>query len=126
MPLFAGCYQYRLRQVDCDGKSTYSSNVSVLVEAPKQFRLFQNYPNPFNSITRLEYQVPRSSHIKISVINILGQTIAKLIDENQDAGYYVTTWDGRDENGVDVASGTYLILLQTEKTRLAQKAAVIR
>lgn len=72
--------------------------------------LGQNYPNPFNPTTDISYQIPdgRSpNHSTLKIYNILGQEVRTLVDEFQEPGNYTVTWDGKDENGVDVASGFY-------------------
>ncbi len=48
MYIFAGVCNYRLKQVDLDGKVVYSDEIAVDVKAPADFLLAQNYPNPFN------------------------------------------------------------------------------
>jgi hypothetical protein len=50
--------QYRLKQMDFDGRFEYSNIVEVNVEAPKQFALEQNYPNPFNPTTTIKFSIP--------------------------------------------------------------------
>jgi hypothetical protein len=72
---------------------------------PTEFALAQNYPNPFNPSTDIRYQIPDSRypvHTTLKVYNILGQAVATLVDEVQDAGYYSVTW-----NGESAASGIY-------------------
>ena len=52
----SGKYSYRLKQIDRDGKFSYSNVVEVSVAEVKQFGLEQNYPNPFNPVTMINYQ----------------------------------------------------------------------
>lgn len=75
---------------------------------PKQDMLGQNFPNPFNAFTRIEYQLSRPIHVKLAVYDLLGQEVRTLVDENKDAGFYTIIWDGRDNSGQAVGSGTYL------------------
>jgi outer membrane protein assembly factor BamB len=79
---------------------------------PDKFALDQNYPNPFNASTRIDYYLPKAGHVKLTIHNILGQTVQVLVDEFQPPGEKTIYWDGRDRNGVPVATGIYLYNLQ--------------
>jgi len=79
---------------------------------PYRFELSQNYPNPFNPVTTIEYSVPRCSHVRIEVFNLLGQRVRTLINREQPVGSYTTTWDGRTSSGAPVATGIYLYRFQ--------------
>jgi len=74
---------------------------------PTRFDLQQNYPNPFNPVTKIAYDVPKASHVKIEVYNVLGQAVKTLVDEHQPADRYLIEWDGSSESGAKVASGIY-------------------
>ena len=75
---------------------------------PNSFLLAQNYPNPFNARTVISFALPRSSHVKIEIFNILGQKVRDLVDEEVVAGYKQVVWDGKGNSGEIVASGIYL------------------
>jgi hypothetical protein len=74
---------------------------------PEKIQLSQNFPNPFNPITTIKFNLPQNSHVTLTVYNILGQTITTLIDVQRQAGTYYVTWDGKDMQGNQVASGIY-------------------
>jgi len=74
---------------------------------PSRFSIDQNYPNPFNPITEIQYALPRDCWVRLEVYNILGQKVAKLIDERQEAGYKAVRWDA-----MAVASGIYIYRIQ--------------
>lgn len=69
---------------------------------PREFSLDQNYPNPFNSATEIRFGLPKRSHARIRVFDILGRNVATLIDRDLPAGYHNVTWDSSEE-----ASGVY-------------------
>jgi hypothetical protein len=79
---------------------------------PEKYELYQNYPNPFNPSTTIIYQLPKSSHIKLTIYNMLGQEVRRLVHGQMPAGRHEMTWDGRDEEGMAVSSGVYLIQLR--------------
>jgi plastocyanin len=64
---------------------------------PDKVELSQNYPNPFNAQTAIAYSLPFESHVRITIFNILGQTIETLVDQNQPAGYHQALWDATDD-----------------------------
>jgi len=73
---------------------------------PTQFALQGNYPNPFNAKTVIDYQLPEASDVKLEVYNTLGQKVATLIDEKQEAGYKSAAWDAS-----EISSGLYFYKL---------------
>jgi len=58
-------------------------------QIPDKFTLFQNYPNPFNPVTTIKYTLPQKAMVKLTVYNILGKEIAKLVNSEQPAGVYL-------------------------------------
>jgi hypothetical protein len=88
---------------------------SPLAGIPPEFVLEQNYPNPFNSSTNIRYLLPTSCHVFIVVYDVLGRDVAVLVDSKQEAGIHEITWDGKDLDGLELASGVYFYKLQGEK-----------
>jgi hypothetical protein len=84
----SGRFSYRLKQIDFDGTYTYSNVVNAEIGQPNSFMLSQNYPNPFNPSTKIDYQVPAESRVKIEMYNVTGEKIAELIDTDHAAGFY--------------------------------------
>ena len=70
--------------------------------------VFPNVPNPFNPSTHIAYQLGEPGEVTLVVYNLLGQPVRVLVREQQEAGYYQVTWDGRDVQGRPVSSGVYL------------------
>ena len=79
---------------------------------PRACFLYQNYPNPFNPETEIQYNLPFDCHVRLEIYNILGQKVATLTDEFQDAGRKVVRWNGRDRSGKEVTSGVYFYRLK--------------
>jgi len=105
--LTAGKYNYRLKQTDNNGNyKYYNLNNSIEVGTPSNFNLSQNYPNPFNPLTKINYELPKDSKVSISVFDVLGREVMSLINQDQKAGYYTISADGK-----NLASGTYFYRL---------------
>ena len=81
---------------------------------PISFTLYQNYPNPFNPTTSIEFDIPISTEVNISIYNSLGQTVATLTDDQLSAGSYSIEWDGMNDNNNPVSSGIYFYKLTSE------------
>jgi flagellar hook assembly protein FlgD len=74
--------------------------------------LHENYPNPFNPQTTIAYELPQTESVRLTVYDILGREVVRLIDQTQAAGYHEVVWNGLDAAGNSVSSGIYLYRLQ--------------
>ena len=90
-------------------------------QAPDGFALRQNYPNPFNPTTTITYAVSREGHTSLSVYDIVGWEIARLVDQQQSAGEYSVVWNANDES-----SGIYFYRLTAPGTTLTKKMLLVR
>ncbi|MBK9099324.1 MAG: T9SS type A sorting domain-containing protein [bacterium] len=111
-----GIYSYRLKQIDFDGTFHYSDAVEIEVDlTPDNFILFQNYPNPFNPATTIQFQVPKVSDVNIVVYDMLGQEVKSLFVGQVQAGKYTVEWDGLNNSGAKMSSGTYIYRMTAEE-----------
>jgi methionine-rich copper-binding protein CopC len=94
--------------------------------APTTFSLSQNYPNPFNPETTIEFQLPVRSPARLVVTNLLGQTVAVLVDRELPAGVHRVTWDARDSRGEPLPSGVYFYRLEARDFVSVRKAILMR
>lgn len=67
----------------------------------------QNYPNPFNPTTTIAYTLPASSRVRLSVYDVLGREVRRLVDGFEVEGAKTVAWDARDAVGRALPSGTY-------------------
>jgi len=74
---------------------------------PEKFVLSQNYPNPFNPTTSIRFTIPRSDIVTLTIYNMLGQIVSKVVYNNLQVGNYTYMWNGIDLQGNSVASGVY-------------------
>jgi len=97
---------------------------------PYTFELFQSYPNPFNFSCTIEYALPKSSRVELQIFNMLGQKVQSFEFDHQLPGFYKIVWDGKNVNGMRVASGLYFYLLVAESKdqhfRKSRKMIVIK
>ena len=87
---------------------------------PYQFKLYQNFPNPFNPNTMINYQLPITNDVELSIYNLLGQKVATLVNERKQAGFHQVEWDGS-----GFASGVYYYRLRTDAGFVQTKKLVL-
>jgi hypothetical protein len=93
---------------------------------PDRVFLAQNRPNPFSQVTMVEYGVPRSMHVSISVYNAVGQRVKTLVDEVKVPGYYLVNWQGSDDLGRRLAEGVYFMRITTDELKETKKIIHVR
>jgi parallel beta-helix repeat protein len=108
--LETGEYQYRLKQIDFAGTYKYSDIIEVNFVLPLGFSVDQNYPNPFNPSTKISYQLPVNGNVTLKVYDILGNEVAKPIDEFKPAGRYEFNFDAS-----GLSSGVYFYKITSGK-----------
>ena len=85
-----------------------------------------NYPNPFNPSTTIEYSLPESGEVEISIYNIKGQKVKQLVRECQEPGTHTILWDGKDTENKSVGSGVYFYIVKTERESLINKMIMLK
>lgn len=92
------------------------------------FLLCQNYPNPFNERTIIRYQLYQvTAHLtNLIIYDIRGKAVRTLVDEFQTRGNHKVVWNGKNNEGIDVASGIYFYQLKTNGFIQAKKLTLIR
>jgi len=113
-------FNYRLKQIDNDGTFEYSDIVEVEV-VPQQFELSQNYPNPFNPSTTINFSLPKQTHLKINIYNMLGELVKTVSDGLYEAGFYNIFF-----NASELSSGTYIYRLESDSFVETKKMLLIK
>ena len=98
---------------------------------PKDTLLAQNFPNPFNPETWMPYQLSKSTDVTIQIYDISGRLVRTLELGWKPTGAYMTRasaayWDGRNELGERVASGTYFYTLQTRDFAATRRMVILK
>jgi len=93
---------------------------------PDRYILHPNYPNPFNPATRILYDVPQESHIRLMVYDLLGREVTTLVNKIEQPGYKAIMWNGRDHSGHSLSSGLYIYRLETESFSSSQKMLLLK
>lgn len=94
--------------------SDSTSTANERSEFDERFSLAQNYPNPFNPTTTISFTLGSPTKVQLTIYDVLGREVQVLEHTNRPAGTYQRTWDGRDANGKQVATGIYFYQMETE------------
>ena len=104
------------------GSEFYMKSTVDLSDAfPDQFQLHQNYPNPFNPSTDINFFVPHLSPVSISIYNIKGELIEKLVDDIFKPGHHTAHLDAK-----EYASGIYLYHMGVKNVIYTRKFIIIK
>jgi hypothetical protein len=98
----------------------------VVDPRPATFYLDAAFPNPFNARVVLPFGVDASTRVRLQVYGVGGQRIRTLVDEDLATGGYRATWDGRDGDGRPVASGVYLVRLQSTTRQATVRVLLLK
>ncbi len=90
-------------------------------EKPREIQLGVNHPNPFNPVTQIGFYLPEAAHVKLEVFNLLGQSVATLVNGDMEAGDHAVEW-----NGADAASGIYLYRLTADDYTESRKMLLLK
>jgi hypothetical protein len=118
-------YVYTLGIRDGDGTET-RIRIGEATLPPSLFALRQNTPNPFNPATRIAFDLPAASAVRLVILDASGREVRRLLAEALDAGAHAVVWDGRDELGNAVGSGVYFYRLFADGLSATRKMMVVK
>lgn len=95
-------------------------------ELTKEYQLYQNYPNPFNPTTTIEFASPKSGFGKVVIYNILGQKVRELYSGRVVKGLTKLIWNGTNEKGEAVSSGTYIYSVIVDGQNFSKKMMLLK
>ncbi len=93
---------------------------------PYSTELMGNYPNPFNPSTTIKFSLATRDHVSLTVYNILGQEVVKLVNGERNRGENSVFWNGRDSSGVSVSSGIYFYRFVTGDVVQSRKMLLVK
>jgi len=107
---------------------TINNEVGIEIEhiLPNPAILYPNYPNPFNSKTSITFYLLDPEIIDLSIIDVKGNTVKKLMNEKTPAGNSIVNWDGKNMNGESVTSGIYFCLLKVSGKSYRNKIVLLK
>jgi hypothetical protein len=124
-------YYWRVRAGNIGGISPWSNiwhfttgviGLNIISWAvPKEFKLYHNFPNPFNPITKMKFDIPKSTYAKLVIYDLLGREVALLFDTYVLPGTYEVQW-----NASSHASGIYLYRLVTDDRSDIKKMVLVK
>jgi hypothetical protein len=98
----------------------------ILASLPEEFSLKQNYPNPFNPVTTIQFGLPQPANVRLTIVNILGQEVATLINDWRDMGFHQVRWAGVNDQGLPVSTGVYFSVLTAGQQVQIRKMLLVK
>ena len=111
--------------IGCFESPGYTSNNDNTIVSANDL-LLTNYPNPFNSSTTLSYGISKDGLVILSIYNIKGQLVTKLVSNPQKKGTYNVIWNGTDQSGKKVSAGLYFSRLEANGRTLTSKLLMLK
>ncbi len=130
-----GTYYWKVLAYDTDSLLTWGSNsdeepweiqvsttnLSGTRTLPQKYCLYANCPNPFNPTTTIQYDIPKASQVTLTIINMNGQVVERLVNQKQEPGFYSVQWDAR-----NVSTGVYFYQIQADGFQQVKKMLLIK
>jgi len=114
-------YRFFLKAGECEKRFSLTLSLTALNNIPTEFSLLQNYPNPFNPRTTIRYLIPHKSFVNITVYDMLGREVSKLVNEEKLSGSYEVQFDGS-----KLSSGVYFYRLHAGSYFKTKKLMLIK
>ena len=107
--------------MNTNGIHEQRSNINAL-----SFQLRQNYPNPFNPTTKIEFYLPKTTFVSLTIIDFIGNKIKTIVSEEKYAGKYIVIWDGTNDKNEKVSSSVYFYKLETNENKIVRKMILLK
>jgi hypothetical protein len=122
---------YKVTTLDYSGNESAAAGAAYTTgddtpHAPDAFALYQNVPNPFNPVTTISFDLPRATHVNLSVYNVKGELVSTIADRQMSEGRKEFVWTGEDDGGLAVSSGMYFYRLVAGEFVQTRKMVLLR
>lgn len=119
-------YHYKVADIGYHGRLTMHEPMSAAAASPVDYILEQNYPNPFNPETRINFQITEGGYVRLSITTLDDQEVRQLLADNLTAGAHSISWNGRDNRGMTLPTGSYLYKLQVNGFQVTRRMEFIK
>jgi len=120
--LWFGTYQSGILCYHSSQSGTSDDKATI----PGKYALLPNYPNPFNPMTTIIYDLPISTHVQMTIYDILNRQVKQIVDTQKPAGQHKVTWDATNDHGELVAAGLYFCRMEAEDFVNVIKLALVK
>ena len=94
--------------------------------SPNKYILHQNFPNPFNPTTHITYELSKTSLVKITIYDLLGNKVKQLVNDRQTSGNKSIIWNAKNENNEKVSAGVYIYSIETSGFKSSKKMLLLK
>jgi hypothetical protein len=129
----SGTYTYNVVTVFDGGWESDMSDDAVVdhtdngnILKPEETMLSGNFPNPFNPTTTISFTTKEAGHVSINIFNMKGQLVRTLVNENLDAAYHSSVWNGKDNSSKTVSSGIYFYKMKASNYTATKKMILMK
>ncbi|MFH0777574.1 MAG: phospholipase D-like domain-containing protein [Candidatus Eisenbacteria bacterium] len=119
--------EFAARYHEAGGSGSILISVDGTPGIPADIAALEVFPNPFNPALNVRYVLSADGPVSIRIFDVSGRAVRTLLDNHRElAGFHSIMWDGKDSSGGEVASGIYVLRLETENDARAEKAILLR
>jgi hypothetical protein len=110
-----------INTLEWSNRTLYTAN-----DESKSFVLGQNFPNPFNPSTKIGYRLNKAAQVRLSIYDITGREVNRLVDQYQYVGEYTKEWNSQASSGEKLASGMYFARLTVDNESVSRKLVMTK
>ena len=118
-----GCGRYSIRIGETGGERLEGRRAE---ESVLDLQVLSGFSHDCVALYCFRFSTPSPGHVRISMYDVRGRCVGRLVEGSMDAGVHTLTWDGRGEIGTRVAPGTYFVRIESDGSSVTRKTAVVR